>query len=41
MRRVVTHGYDQLDEDELWQVIEKDIPELIRKIAAILHSAIS
>ncbi len=36
MRSVVTHGYDQIDDDELWQVIERDLPELIRKIEAIL-----
>jgi uncharacterized protein with HEPN domain len=36
MRSVVTHGYDQIDNDELWQVIERDLPELIRKIEAIL-----
>jgi uncharacterized protein with HEPN domain len=36
MRSVVTHGYDQIDDDELWQVIEHDLPELMRKIEAIL-----
>jgi uncharacterized protein with HEPN domain len=36
MRSVVTHGYDQIDDDELWQVIEHDLPELMRKIGAIL-----
>ena len=36
MRSVVTHGYDQIDDDELWQVIERDLPELIRKLEAIL-----
>jgi uncharacterized protein with HEPN domain len=36
MRSVVTHGYDQIDDDELWQVIEHDLPELIRKLEAIL-----
>lgn len=36
MRSVVTHGYDQIDDDELWQVIEHDLPELIRKIEVIL-----
>ena len=39
MRSVVTHGYDQIDDDELWQVIERDLPELIRKIEAILAEA--
>lgn len=36
MRSVVTHGYDQIDDDELWQVIENDLPNLIRKIEAVL-----
>lgn len=36
MRSVVTHGYDQIDDDELWQVIERDLPELMRKLEAIL-----
>jgi len=36
MRSVVTHGYDQLDDDELWQVIERDLPELMPKLKAIL-----
>ena len=39
MRSVVTHGYDQIDDDELWQVIENDLPELIRKIEAILAAS--
>jgi uncharacterized protein with HEPN domain len=38
MRSVVTHGCDQIDDDELWQDIELDLPELIRKIEAILGS---
>ena len=36
LRSIVTHGYDQIDDDELWQVIECDLPELIRKLEAIL-----
>jgi uncharacterized protein with HEPN domain len=36
MRSVVSHGYDQIDDDELWRVIEYDLPELIRKLEAIL-----
>ncbi len=39
MRSVVTHGYDQIDDDELWQVIRHDLPDLIRKIEAILAAA--
>lgn len=36
MRSVVTHGYDQIDDDELWQVIDRDLPELISKLETIL-----
>jgi uncharacterized protein with HEPN domain len=36
MRSVVSHGYDQIDDDELWQVIEHDLPELMQKLQAIL-----
>jgi len=36
MRSVVTHGYDQIDDDELWQVLERDLPELMPKLEAIL-----
>jgi len=36
MRSVVTHGYDQIDDDELWQVIERDLPDLMPKLEAIL-----
>lgn len=36
MRSIVTHGYDQIDDDELWQVIERDLPDLIEKLERIL-----
>jgi uncharacterized protein with HEPN domain len=36
MRSVVTHGYDQIDDDELWQVIERDLPALILKLEQIV-----
>ncbi len=35
MRSVITHGYDQIDDDELWQVIERDLPDLIPKLELI------
>jgi len=38
MRSVVTHGYDQIDEDELWEVIERDLPELMEKLETILSN---
>jgi uncharacterized protein with HEPN domain len=36
MRSVITHGYDQIDDDELWEVIERDLPDLMPKLEAIL-----
>ena len=36
MRSIVTHGYDQVDNQELWQVIERDLPDLMPKLEAIL-----
>ena len=36
MRSVITHGYDQVDDQELWQVIERDLPDLMPKLEAIL-----
>jgi uncharacterized protein with HEPN domain len=36
MRSIVTHGYDQIDDDELWQVIARDLPDLILKLEKIL-----
>jgi uncharacterized protein with HEPN domain len=36
MRSVITHGYDQIDGDELWRVIERDLPELIVRLESIL-----
>jgi uncharacterized protein with HEPN domain len=36
LRSVVIHGYDQIDDDELWRVIERDLPDLTAKLEAIL-----
>ena len=36
MRSVITHGYDQIDDDELWEVIERDLPELMPKLETVL-----
>ncbi len=38
MRSVVTHGYDEVDDDELWQVIERDLPDLIAKLESMLST---
>lgn len=32
MRNVITHDYDGTDEDELWLVIERDLPQLIQNV---------
>ena len=36
MRSMVAHGYDQIDDDELWQVIDHDLPILLPKLETIL-----
>ena len=36
MCSIVAHGYDQIDDDELWQVIDHDLPELVSKLENIL-----
>jgi uncharacterized protein with HEPN domain len=36
MRSIVSHGYDQIDDDELWQVVCKDLPELIARLETIM-----
>jgi uncharacterized protein with HEPN domain len=38
LRSVVTHGYDEIDQNQLWHVIERDLPELISKLQAILST---
>ena len=39
MRSVVAHGYDQIDDNELWQVIEEDLPALIPRLESILQQS--
>jgi uncharacterized protein with HEPN domain len=36
MRSVITHDYDHTDEDELWLVIERDLPLLIGQLERLL-----
>ena len=38
MRSIITHGYDQIDDDELWQVIERDLPDLVSKLESMIPS---
>lgn len=37
MRGHVTHEYDDVDLDEIWQVIVRDIPDLLELIAPLRH----
>ena len=36
MRNRLTHGYDTVDLDVVWMVVERDLPLLQRQIAALL-----
>ncbi|MEL6400245.1 MAG: DUF86 domain-containing protein [Cyanobacteria bacterium J06607_6] len=38
MRDVVAHQYDQVDLNDLWAVVEADIPELLTMIQPLLAS---
>ncbi len=40
MRSIITHGYDQIDDDELWQVIHRDLPDLIQRLEYILSQTL-
>ena len=37
-RNRLIHGYDSIDLDILWDVIDADLPPLIKQLAAILGS---
>lgn len=36
MRDIIAHQYDRLDLDIVWQVIQRNIPELLRMITPLL-----
>ncbi len=36
MRDRLIHGYDAVDLDEVWQTLQKDVPELIDRIRPLL-----
>lgn len=38
MRNIVVHDYERVDLDEVWATVERDLPELKRKVRAILAS---
>ena len=37
MRNIVVHDYFGVDTDEVWAAVERDLPDLKRKIQAILR----
>ena len=45
MRRIVdfrnriTHGYDSIDDEVVWGVCEKHLPQLVREVTALLAEA--
>jgi len=41
LRNRLIHGYDAVDYDVLWKVIEEDLPPLINKLTAILKPSSS
>jgi uncharacterized protein with HEPN domain len=36
MRSIIAHDYDQVDDEELWQVIARDLPNLLPRLEALL-----
>ena len=36
LRNVIVHEYFGIDAEIVWQVVERDLPDLKRKVAAIL-----
>lgn len=36
MRDILTHQYDRVEVDEIWGVIQDDIPQLLSMIASLL-----
>lgn len=37
MRDIIIHEYDEIDLDEVWGTIERDIPEALKKIDRLLE----
>ncbi len=37
MRNVLAHEYFGIDPDEVWQVVERDLPELKRKLSSMVE----
>ena len=41
LRNRLIHGYDEVDFDILWQVIESDLPVLVERLESLLRDASS
>ena len=39
LRDVVTHNYDGISYDMIWQVVKKDIPELLPQLEIMMDSS--
>ena len=35
-RNVLIHGYDQLDDQMVWSVVQRDVPQLLAEVVALL-----
>jgi uncharacterized protein with HEPN domain len=35
-RNILIHGYDQLDHSVVWQVIQRDLPQLLTEVTTLL-----
>jgi len=38
LRNIAAHNYDGLRMDDVWEVVTKDIPELLEQVKAILNA---
>ncbi|MEK6676015.1 MAG: HepT-like ribonuclease domain-containing protein [Planctomycetota bacterium] len=38
-RNVLSHGYDLIDDEQVWHVIQESLPSLLQQIEAILKEA--
>jgi len=37
MRNILVHAYFSVDVEEVWSVVERDLPDLKMKVLSILH----
>ena len=36
LRNRISHGYDEIDRDRVWEIVQTDLPPLVREIEQIL-----